>query len=157
MYQVAITLINAKTGEEREYPTLRAAADAIGVNPSQLSTAYHRNGLCHGYSVRQGAIRPKLQGSTNICFDCKKACGDCSWSEIDLDTKKPRFEPVSGWTAEPVTYTGYRGELCTWHVIACPLFEPDEYRKPNYAMLTEEQSVHFLENLEKYLRRWADE
>ena len=67
---------------------------------------------------------------TNICFDCQKACGGCSWSEIDPATKKPRFEPVPGWTAKKVMLkTGTTGSKSIWvenyHITACPEFVPD--------------------------------
>lgn len=68
------------------------------------------------------------QSRANICFDCKRAVGDCSWSELDPQTGKPRFEPVPGWTAKPSTlYRNERGkrgkhEPYSWRVIACPIF-----------------------------------
>ena len=78
----------------------------------------------------------RIVGS-NICFDCKKACGGCPWTEIDPHTGRPRFEPVPGWTAEkaviPCTYGYYRnkstGGIQTYHITACPLFEKDDERK----------------------------
>lgn len=57
----------------------------------------------------------------NICFDCDRACGGCSWSEVDLETKRTRFEPVPGWTAKKVLLHGDQ----TYHITACPLFKPD--------------------------------
>lgn len=69
----------------------------------------------------------------NICWDCKKSTGGCSWSGIDLETKKPLFEPVPGWTAEPVklriatdqgTHQGIFVD--TYSITACPLFEHDD-------------------------------
>lgn len=64
---------------------------------------------------------------TNICFDCKKSCGGCSWSAFDPVTGKPRFEPVPGWTAEPVYLNlGRRHSknifYNTYHITACPEF-----------------------------------
>ena len=53
----------------------------------------------------------------NICFDCQKACGDCSWSD--------NFEPVPGWTAEKCHYHGVGKYKDTYHITACPEFEPD--------------------------------
>lgn len=38
---------------------------------------------------------------TNICFDCQRACGGCSWSACHTVTGKPLFLPVPGWTAKP--------------------------------------------------------
>lgn len=62
---------------------------------------------------------------TNICFDCQRACGDCPWSEYDLDREVARFEPVEGWTAKLVTHShqGY-----TYEITECPLFIPDKPR-----------------------------
>ncbi len=71
-------------------------------------------------------------GSNNICFDCKKACGQCSWSAADPLTGELLFEPVPGWTAEEVEQNRkYRNKYpsTTYHITACPLFEPDEKRK----------------------------
>jgi hypothetical protein len=55
----------------------------------------------------------------NICFKCKNACGGCSWSEIDPNTKHPRFKPVKGWTAKKTK----SGDLATYKITACPKFE----------------------------------
>ena len=68
---------------------------------------------------------------TNICIDCQNACGGCSWSEVDPETEKVRFEPVPGWTAEKVLLKGISKKskhqvLETYHITACPLFVPDE-------------------------------
>lgn len=72
--------------------------------------------------------------STNICFDCQRACGGCPWSELDPDTNQPRFQPVPGWTAEKVKLNVYGGPngmvvIDTYHVTDCPLFLRDEPRK----------------------------
>ena len=69
------------------------------------------------------------RGRTNICIDCKKACGGCPWSAIDPETDRPAFKPVPGWSAtETVLYNGSSVER-TYHITACPLFERDEKRK----------------------------
>lgn len=75
----------------------------------------------------------------NICFSCRKACGRCSWSGIDPVTKKPRFEPVPGWTAKKVFVKswskGHKLEYVeTYHITACPEFEPDRPRKMLYEL-----------------------
>lgn len=69
----------------------------------------------------------------NICFDCKKSTGGCSWSALDPDTLRPMFKPVEGWTAKPIIMDlgisyGKRRTTPTYHITACPLFEPDEPR-----------------------------
>lgn len=100
--------------------------------------------------------------TTNICFDCQNACGGCSWTEINPVTKRPRFEPVPGWTAKLVllnvggTKTGNR-YIETYFVTKCPLFIPDAPRKRDNRELTEEQSKDFLDNLSVYLRRWNND
>lgn len=73
-------------------------------------------------------------GSTaSICFDCRRALGGCSWSEIDPETERPRFQPVPGWTAEPsVIYAGSKraaDHVNSFRVTACPLFVPDPPRQ----------------------------
>ena len=62
----------------------------------------------------------------NICFYCKKACGDCSWSAIDPVTKEPLFEPIPGWTAEPAVQRNGKTPVNTYHITACPEFDPDD-------------------------------
>lgn len=71
-----------------------------------------------------------INSKANICFDCDRACGGCSWTEIDPETEKPRFEPVPGWTAKKVKLRlGACNKLVniaeTYHITACPLFTPD--------------------------------
>lgn len=89
---------------------------------------------------------------TNICFDCQKACGGCSWSEINPDTGKPRFQPVEGWTAERVLINignegGARRLSETYHIMKCPEFVPDEQRESDSCNITMEQ-------MEVILGRW---
>ena len=68
----------------------------------------------------------KNKGLTSICFDCKKACGDCSWSAYDPVAGKLKWEPVEGWVAEPVLYPPSAPyQKPSWRVIECPEFEPD--------------------------------
>lgn len=65
--------------------------------------------------------------NANICIHCKNALGGCSWSEVDMNTKKIRFKPIPGWTAEKTVIgdTRYRGKhriIETYHITACPQF-----------------------------------
>lgn len=67
----------------------------------------------------------------NICFDCKNACGGCSWTRCDTDRKgKPiMFQPVDGWTAEKIYRRDVNGHImATYSITACPEFVPDERR-----------------------------
>ena len=71
----------------------------------------------------------------NICFDCKKACGHCSWSGLDAKGN-PKFEPVPGWTAKKSKMLigrnkkGKKLYIDTYHITACPLFEQEKKRSP---------------------------
>jgi hypothetical protein len=159
-----VILTNVETGKQTVFETLKEAAQFLGCGSSQIVLAEKRNGICHGYSVRYGRVR--IRGSkktqTNICFDCKKACGGCSWSEINPETRKPRFEPVPGWTAEKAilrTGTDMHGiqKIETYAISACPLFEEDEPRKVDYRQLSELQNAEFTKNIDRILRKWANE
>lgn len=75
----------------------------------------------------------KYRKQANICFNCQRACGDCSWSEIDPETDKPRFQPVPGWTAKRVILRmnvrkGSAEFVETYSVTDCPMFIPDSRR-----------------------------
>ena len=75
-------------------------------------------------------MKVKTGKKTNICFDCKNACGGCSWSAIDPETEQIRYEPVPGWTAERVVlnlgdYDGKHRRCYTYHITACPQYDPD--------------------------------
>ncbi len=62
-----------------------------------------------------------------LCWTCKNAVGDCSWSR--------RFEPVEGWTAEPTKIkldVNSGAKTDSFCVIKCPEYVPDEREvKPN--------------------------
>ncbi len=57
-----------------------------------------------------------------LCLSCGRCYGDCPWSERDPETKRIKFQPVPGWTAEP---TWKRGCGASYHVVACPLYVSD--------------------------------
>lgn len=66
----------------------------------------------------------------NICFDCSKACGGCSWSEIDESTGRVKFEPVPGWkTCKRSRKEGRKWKIVE-QIVYCPLFDSD--RRRNY-------------------------
>ena len=95
--------------------------------------------LRNGETKSCGCLRSgNLKGSknvANICIDCKKSAGLCSWSAVDRKTGELKFEPVPGWTAEKVKLriqgdkNGNVRYADTYSIKACPLFEKDE-RKP---------------------------
>ena len=69
-----------------------------------------------------------------ICWDCKNACGGCSWSSSLI--------PVKGWTAIPTHNCSQSSYLVT----ECPEFERDalngglkRYRKDGVICRTEKR------------------
>ena len=65
---------------------------------------------------------------TNICMECAKACGGCSWTAVAADGKTLLWKPVEGWTATPVKINvkaegGKVREIDSYHITACPEFE----------------------------------
>ena len=63
-----------------------------------------------------------------ICWSCKKALGDCSWSKCDEDTGEILFQPVDGWVAEKTSLLAYiRGgkpkHVASYIVESCPQYE----------------------------------
>lgn len=63
-----------------------------------------------------------------ICWSCKKALGDCSWSKCDKDTGEILFKPVDGWVAEKTSllirsYDGTKRHVTSYIVESCPQYE----------------------------------
>ena len=56
---------------------------------------------------------------TQLCETCRNYLGGCSWTEVGKDGRV-RFEPVSGWKAEKVRYSGAAG--FTYQISECPLY-----------------------------------
>ena len=151
MNYAAIVLTHPETGEELFFPSVRSAAKKFGVVDSAFRSAIERGHLCQGYMVKRIGEKKARAGMANICFDCQKACGGCSWSEIDPDTGKPRFQPVEGWTAKPVVIQVENGRAVEgYHVTACPEFVKDEPRK------TVRGGGLTLEQMEILIRHWIE-
>ena len=76
----------------------------------------------------------------NICWDCQKAAGACSWSK--------NLTPVEGWEAEEVPYMMYHGSgytvASTYHITKCPEFVRDEPRVNIGLTLTKEENAEFI-------------
>lgn len=91
----------------------------------------------------------------SICFDCEKACGGCSWSEFDEATGQIRFEVPEGAYAIPVYKAN--GELDTYQIRACPLFERTPDRKTGGTKLDDKEEEQFFKDpiafIEAYIRR----
>ncbi len=83
----------------------------------------------------------------NICWNCQRAAGGCSWSGLDPKTLEPAFQPVPGWAAERVPYIihGCKPDT-TYCITTCPLFLPDPPRKTSGGEME-------LEDLQRIMRR----
>ena len=80
----------------------------------------------HAKMPRKGGANVITQ--TNICVECAKACGGCSWTAVAEDGKTLLWKPVDGWTATPVKINvraegGKVREIDSYHITACPEFE----------------------------------
>lgn len=83
----------------------------------------------------------------NICWNCRRAAGGCSWSGLDPETLEPAFQPVPGWTAETLPYIANGCKLgTTYRITACPLFLPDPPRGKSVGEME-------LEDLHRIMRR----
>ena len=64
-------------------------------------------------------MRKGFEPKTTLCWDCAKACGECSWSN-HWD-----HSPVPGLKAEQTYLKVNGGDDISYRVIECPEFEPD--------------------------------
>ena len=89
------------------------------------------------------AQKKRYAKSLQLCSDCARAVGFCSWSK--------NLTPVEGWTAEDAVISHYNKkhgrvveirEVPSYHVIACSLFVKDaktkEERRRQRKVLMEE-------------------
>ena len=154
----AVYVTDPNTMVKKHYPSAQEAAKAIGATEGYVRKCCHTGDTCCGFYCEFGEayhIQGKHNGAKpNICFDYKNACGKCSWSAADPDTGKLKYEPVPGWTAEKSFLKVGKENIETYHITACPQFEPDEPRKEDYRELTFTEYLHFLENVNYLLKRW---
>lgn len=69
--------------------------------------------------------------STNICFDCEKAVGGCTWAR--------NFIVPEGATYQPVYDKNKPGVVLTMNITACPLFERSPNRR-SVGIISEEEN-----------------
>lgn len=61
-------------------------------------------------------VLEEVKRNTQLCWDCEKACGRCSWSRD--------FIPVPGWKATPTKLNVERNRIVdSYEVHECPEFE----------------------------------
>lgn len=54
------------------------------------------------------------QEEDQICWDCQRACGGCSWSRS--------YTPVAGWAAELSVVIDKDGDFYSYNIKSCPEF-----------------------------------
>ena len=73
-------------------------------------------------------IKACFNKKQTLCWKCKKALGDCSWTKLDEDTTEILFQPVDGWVAEKTSllmysYDGTPRHVTSYVVEYCPQYE----------------------------------
>ena len=134
-------LINTKNNQIYFFENLKIADMFLGQDFGYTARRVGRGEKCHDMEHKR-TYRAKLfnpncpdvvyeRDSSNsmyhskqLCWDCKNACGRCSWSQS--------FTPVHGWVAEATTIntqvTGrnqkhYNITMESYAIKECPLFE----------------------------------
>lgn len=59
-------------------------------------------------------MRKRCESNNQLCWDCKNACGGCSWSSC--------FKPVDGWDAKESLVKDSSGDFYSYTVKQCPEF-----------------------------------
>ena len=93
----------------------RQTALRLGLTPEQVGAFYH---ITERLGV-QSSKNPDFKRSDTLCWECKKACGYCSWSQ--------EFVPVPGWeavieTPKGTQFTEKFKKIPDYKVLACPEF-----------------------------------
>lgn len=68
---------------------------------------------CSKACAREMAQRRRDE-NCQLCWNCKNACGGCSWSR--------HFIPVDGWTAEVTIVKDSLGDIQSYRIKKCPEF-----------------------------------
>lgn len=123
----AVTLINKASGEVHKFETVMLAEGFL-----QKHNGYIRRMREKGHPIEDAdgnqydskigrltkvkSVFPTDTGRRQLCWDCAKACGKCSWSQS--------FKPVEGWDAEPtVIFTQCRiNVIPSYYIRGCPEF-----------------------------------
>lgn len=95
---------NEKTQEE--------IAKEVGISTSSVYKISRQIGI-----KRYGGKKRQQRGE-QLCWMCSKAYGGCNWSAC--------FEPVEGWTAEPIVLSPKSPyPVHTYHISECPEYEKE--------------------------------
>ena len=131
-------LVNEKSKAEKYFENLSFADMYLGQAPGYVARRAGRGEKCHDYnhkrvfsvkifaanSFEEMQIMNSKYHSQQLCWDCKNACGRCSWSQS--------FTPVRGGVAEetPINTLGpgrnqkhYNITRESYAIKECPLCE----------------------------------
>lgn len=87
----------------------------ICANPDCGKKFLSRGGNYCSKQCRSAMRKKREDESGQLCWNCKKACGGCSWSSS--------FTPIPGWEATPhITDEDNERPIHTYHVKSCPEF-----------------------------------
>lgn len=75
---------------------------------------YSRGGDYCSKQCRSAKRKEREDENGQLCWNCKNACGGCSWSKC--------FKPVEGWGATPTTIDDNEGNIRSYRVHSCPEF-----------------------------------
>jgi len=128
-------LINVRTQKKRKFDSVGFAELFLGQKPGYISRRVTRGEKIWDYRHRQ-AYEAKIMTpqewetesnagkirSMQLCWNCKHACGGCSWSR--------NFTPVEGWTAAPTVINVERTRrgkpfvrsIASYDIQSCPQF-----------------------------------
>lgn len=86
----------------------------------------------------------EVKKHSQLCWDCNKACGGCSWSRD--------FTPVHGWKAEPTKIISYTssgvGKKRRFYVDSFAVYECPEFELLNF-----KNEEEFLKLYKRNIRR----
>ncbi len=113
-----LTVLGRAGSNEYGAAVWRCRCDGCGRVVEVIGSVLHRGDArsCGGKDCRERRASDPEYIST-LCWGCKNALGGCPWSA--------RFEPVPGWDAVATVIEGNYIQVPSYHVRACPLFEPD--------------------------------
>ena len=133
-------LINMRTKKHYYFEVLSLADAYLGRQPGYVARQYAQKKPAQDSRYIDSFViklsSPKLTRkerlhfngsfkSTQLCWNCKNACGKCSWSQ--------NFTPVAGWGAQKTIINTegtngtnkkhYHRTIESYDIKACPLFE----------------------------------
>lgn len=79
-----------------------------------ISISHAQLYCCDKCRRKHNTYKRKLNDG-QLCWNCKNACGNCSWSR--------NFKPIEGWIATPSIIKDYEyGDIESYDIKMCPEF-----------------------------------